>query len=74
MTAYQAALKLLPGDARAAAALRSAEFALHMEEGQKHLQAGRNAEAAREFEAALRLAPGNREAQDALNRARRKNG
>jgi tetratricopeptide (TPR) repeat protein len=72
MTAYQAALKALPGDARATAALRGAEVALHLDQGQKHLQAGRNADAAREFEAALRLAPGNREAQEGLSRAKKK--
>jgi tetratricopeptide (TPR) repeat protein len=46
------------------------EFTRHMTEGQKLLAAKRFAEAAREYEAALKLQPGNTEATAALKRAR----
>ena len=45
-------------------------FAQHMAEGQKLQAAKRYAEAVREYEAALKLQPGNAEATAALKRAR----
>jgi tetratricopeptide (TPR) repeat protein len=68
--AYKEALRLIPGDARATASLRNAEFAQHMAEGQKALSAKRFADATREFEEALKLSPGNQAAMNGLKQAR----
>ena len=68
--AYQAALRWVPKDARATAALRNVEFTQHMAEGRKGLTAKRFADAAREFEEALKLFPNNPEAAKALKQAR----
>ncbi len=68
--AYQEALRAVPGDARAAAALKGAEFAQHMAEGKKAAAARRFPDAVREYEEALKLSPGNPEANSALQRAR----
>jgi hypothetical protein len=68
--AYQAALKQVPGDPKATAALRGVEFAAHMAEGQRQSAARHFPEAAREYEAALKLAPDNAEAKAALKRAK----
>jgi tetratricopeptide (TPR) repeat protein len=68
--AYQEALRLLPGDAKAAAALRSAQFSSHMAEGQKAMNARRYPDAVREYEEALKISPGNAAAAAALKQAR----
>jgi tetratricopeptide (TPR) repeat protein len=68
--AYQEALRWQPGDARAAAALRSAQFAQRMADGKKLLAARRFPDAAREFDEALKLAPTDAEAKALLARAR----
>jgi tetratricopeptide (TPR) repeat protein len=70
MQAYKEALKWMPGDARATAALKSAEFSLHMDEGQKAAAAKRFPDAVKEYEAALRIFPDNKDAQAALKRAK----
>ena len=64
ISAYQAALKLMPRDAKATAGL-------HMAGGQKALAARKFAEAAKEFEAVLRISPNDAEATKALQQARR---
>ena len=68
--AYRAALKQMPADPRAAAALRGVEFAQHMAEGQRQAAARHFPEAAREYEEALKLVPDNAEAKAALRRAK----
>jgi tetratricopeptide (TPR) repeat protein len=68
--AYQEALRLVPGDAPAGAALRNAQFAQAMAEGRKALGLKRFPDAVREFERALQLAPGNPEALKALKQAK----
>jgi tetratricopeptide (TPR) repeat protein len=68
--AYKMALQLVPGDARAAAALKVAQFSLHMAEGQKARAARRFADAVREFDAALQLFPNHPGATAALKQAR----
>jgi tetratricopeptide (TPR) repeat protein len=59
-----------PSPPRTAAPSPPMSFAQHMAEGQKLHAAKRYAEAAREYEAALKLQPGNPEATAALKRAR----
>jgi tetratricopeptide (TPR) repeat protein len=70
MAAYREALKHVPGDAKAAAALKNAEYALHLTEGQKALAAKRFPEATREFEAALKLVPDSADAKALLKKAK----
>ena len=71
LQAYQDALKHRPNDAKATQGVRNADFNNRLAEGQKHLQARRFAEAVREFEAALRIMPGNQTATDLLNQAKK---
>jgi tetratricopeptide (TPR) repeat protein len=63
IASYQEALRLVPGDVKATAAL-------HMAQGRKALQAKRFPEAAREFEEVLRLQPQDAAAAAALKQAR----
>ncbi len=67
---YQKALTLLPNDPRAVAALKKAEFALHLAEGQKALALRHFPEAVREFEAARALEPGHPAAAAGLKQAK----
>jgi tetratricopeptide (TPR) repeat protein len=68
--AYQEALKVVPGDARATEGLRKADFALHFAEGQRLMTLRRFADAVREYELALQREPGNAAATAALKKAR----
>jgi tetratricopeptide (TPR) repeat protein len=68
--AYQQALKLVPNDVRATAALRNSQFNLNLVNGRKALAAKRFPDAAKEFEAALKLLPGDPEATTLLKKAR----
>lgn len=68
LRAYQAAVKLAPGDV---AATKRADFALHMDAGLTALKAGKKPDAVREFEAALRDAPNDPAATKWLQQARR---
>jgi tetratricopeptide (TPR) repeat protein len=61
--AYREALRLVPGDLRAGAGL-------HMAEGRRLLAAKRFPDAAREFEAVLKLIPNQPDAVQALKQAR----
>jgi tetratricopeptide (TPR) repeat protein len=70
VAAYQTALHWVPGDAKAAAGLRSAEYLLHMSEGMKLLAAKRFADAAKEFEEALKLFPTSADAKKYLEKAK----
>jgi tetratricopeptide (TPR) repeat protein len=65
--AYKAALKLVPGDAKAT---KGADFAQHMADGQKALAARKFPDAVREFEAALKVMPNNADATALLKRAK----
>jgi tetratricopeptide (TPR) repeat protein len=68
--AYNEALRLVPDDPKATAALRAADLAQHLTEGQKALKARRFGVAAKEFEEALKIAPGHPEATRLLKQAR----
>ncbi len=68
--AYRTALRWLPGDARATAALKNAEYEAYMAEGKKLLAARRFADAAKEFEEALKLVPTSAEAKNEWQKAR----
>ncbi len=68
--AYEEALKHQPKDANATKGQKAAQFNLHLQEGQKHLQAKRFPEAVREFDAALVIAPNNPIATNLLNKAK----
>jgi tetratricopeptide (TPR) repeat protein len=70
MAAYRAALKYVPGDAKATAGLKSAEYGLHLAEGQKALSAKRFPDATKEFEAALKLFPDSADAKALLKKAK----
>ena len=59
-----------PGDAKATAGQRGAEYRLHVSEGEKLLAARRFADATREFEAALKLFPNSAEAKNDLQKAK----
>jgi tetratricopeptide (TPR) repeat protein len=63
ITAYKEALRLVPGD-------NKADAALHMATGQKLMKARKFADAAREFETVLKLSPGHAEAAKALKQAK----
>jgi tetratricopeptide (TPR) repeat protein len=65
--AYSAALKALPGDAKAT---QSHDFAQHMADGQKLLNAKKFPDAVKEFEQALKVFPTNKDAQDFLKKAK----
>jgi tetratricopeptide (TPR) repeat protein len=69
VNAYRTALKLVPNDAAATAALRNADFHSHLAEGQKLLAARKFPEAAREFEIAVNLDPRSNEARTLLQKA-----
>jgi tetratricopeptide (TPR) repeat protein len=68
--AYQGALHWVPNDPRAGAAARNAAFLLHWTNGQKAHAARRFADAVKEYEEALQLAPSNADVKNALQRAR----
>jgi tetratricopeptide (TPR) repeat protein len=70
MAAYRAALKYVPGDAKATAGLKSVEYGLHLAEGQKALSAKRFPDATKEFEAALKLFPDSADAKALLKKAK----
>lgn len=70
---YQAALKAIPNDARAAEALRKAEFAFFVAKGKEELKSKKADAAAASFEEALRRAPGNPEATRLLQEAKQRN-
>jgi tetratricopeptide (TPR) repeat protein len=70
IAAYREALKAVPNDAKATAALKSAEFNSHMAEGKKLADAKKFADAAKEYEEATKIFPDNKEAKDALKRAK----
>ncbi len=65
--AYSAALKALPGDAKAT---KSLDFAQHMADGQKLLTAKKFPDAVKEFDQALKVFPTNKDAQDFLKKAK----
>jgi tetratricopeptide (TPR) repeat protein len=67
---YQEALKLVPNDTQATAGLRRAQANLHVVDGQRFLDAGQFVNAQREFEAALKLAPGNPTVTKLLEKAK----
>jgi tetratricopeptide (TPR) repeat protein len=69
--AYRQALKLIPEDAAALAALRRTDLPLQLAAGKQALAARRFPEAIRAFEAALQLAPNNAEARAGLQKARK---
>ncbi len=70
VTAYRAALKAIPADPKATAALKTADFNMHMETGKKQLAASKFPEAQMEFEAALLDFPTNMEAKTLLQKAK----
>jgi hypothetical protein len=61
------ALRVVPGDAKAT---KGADFAQHVADGQKALTVRKFPDAVREFEAALRVMPGNADATALLKRAK----
>ncbi|HYT87847.1 MAG TPA: hypothetical protein VEL76_03935 [Gemmataceae bacterium] len=67
LKAYQAALKIVPGDAKATERVR---YTTHMAEGQRLHVARQFAAAVREYEAALQLVPNDPAATAALKRAK----
>jgi tetratricopeptide (TPR) repeat protein len=67
LTAYKAALKVVPNDA---AATKAADFAQHMADGQKALAARKFPDAVRELEAALKVKPNDADATALLKRAK----
>jgi len=68
--AYSAALQLQPGDAKATAGLKSAQFSQHMAQGQSLGGAKKFADAVKEYDAALTIFPDNPDAKAALKRAK----
>jgi hypothetical protein len=68
--AYRNALRWSANNAKAATGLRNAEYLLHMTEGEKLLAAKRFADAAREFEEALKLFPASSDAKNCLQKAK----
>jgi tetratricopeptide (TPR) repeat protein len=70
MAAYKEALRLMPNDAQASAALKTASFNYYMAEGQKAAQARKFPDAVKQYEEALKLFPKNADAQAALKRAK----
>jgi tetratricopeptide (TPR) repeat protein len=69
MKAYDAALKQLPKDAKAEAALNKATYNHHMTEGDKAFTARRFMDAVREYDAAVKLYPKDQDAAKALKKA-----
>ena len=72
MKAYQDALKIRPKDADALAGMKRSQFNHHLVLGQQYLQNGMFVEAQREAETALRIQPGDKEAQSLLDKAKKK--
>jgi tetratricopeptide (TPR) repeat protein len=70
MAAYREALKLVPNDAKATAALKNSDFNSHMAEGKKLHDAKKFNDAVKEYEAALKIIPDEPRAKDALKRAK----
>ena len=70
LAAYRAALKNIPGDAKATTAQKNAEFQVHMMEGQKFAALKKFTDAVKEYDEAVKLFPDNKEAKDALKRAK----
>jgi tetratricopeptide (TPR) repeat protein len=68
--AYHQALHWQPGDAKATAAVRAAEYLQHMTEGQRLLAARKFPDAAREFDEALKIFPSSADAKNYLQKAR----
>jgi len=68
MQAYQAALKIMPGDARAAAGLKSAQIGSHLAEADKAIAARKLPDAIKAYEEVLKLEPTNTQAKDGLKR------
>jgi tetratricopeptide (TPR) repeat protein len=68
--AYRQALRWQPGDPKATAAARAADYLQHMTEGQKLLAGRKFTEAAKEFDEALKLFPTSADAKNYLQRAR----
>src|SRR5262249_2338493 len=66
VAAYEGALRWVPNEPKATAALRNASFQLHLANGRKAHAARRFAEAAREYEEALKLQPANAEVKGLL--------
>jgi tetratricopeptide (TPR) repeat protein len=67
VSAYKAALRQVPNDPKA---VKGADFAQRMADGQKALAARKFPDAVRDFEAALKAMPGNADATAYLKRAR----
>lgn len=67
LTAYQAALRSLPGDDKAS---KKVDFCQNMADGQKALQAKKFAAAVKEFEDALKIFPNDANAKQLLQRAK----
>jgi len=65
--AYKAVLRAVPNDAKA---IKGADFAQHVADGQAALAARKFPDAVREFEAALKVLPDNADATAFLKRAR----
>ena len=70
LAAYREALKLMPGDAKAAGAVKWAEFEVHMTEGQRLIDAKKFPDAVKEFEEATKLFPDNTDAKNLLKKAK----
>lgn len=68
LTAYQAALRSLPGDERAS---KKVDFCQSMSAGQRALQAKKFAAAVKEFEEALRVFPNDANAKQLLQQAKK---
>jgi tetratricopeptide (TPR) repeat protein len=68
--AYREALKFIPNDPKAAAALKTADFNVHLEEGKKLHAGKRYPEAVKEFEEALKLFPNDMDARAWLQKAK----
>jgi tetratricopeptide (TPR) repeat protein len=70
VASYREALKIIPNEPKASAALKTADFNQHMETGKKQLAASKFPEAQMEFEAALQDFPTNAEAKALLQKAK----
>ncbi len=68
--AYREALRFSPGDPKATASVRTAEFLQHLSEGQRLHAAKRYADAIREYDEALKRSPSDPEANRLLQRAK----
>jgi hypothetical protein len=66
--AYQAALKIMPSDARAAAGLKTAQVGFHLAEADKAITARKLPDAIKAYEEVLKLEPANVQAKDGLKR------